>query len=710
LVNFRPGFAIFRISCDNLRKSFFTRGENLMKFFITLFSVLLLVSQTVSAQIMAPTFNVEELLKVRRVSDPQVSPDGKLVAYAVGDVKLEDNRVVNQIYVVSIDGGAPKQLTETKGSSSTPRWSPDGKKIAYGNAGQIWTMNADGSDKKQITTLSSGAGNPVWSPDGNLIAFVSDVYPDCSDDACNQRKDEAAEKSKVKAVVTERLLFRHWNEWRDKKRTHLFVVSSNGGTAKQITSGDWDSPPYAASSFADYAFSPDSKEIAFLRNPDKVEATSTNSDIYTVAVNGGTAKNITRTNLGYDASPMYTKDGKYIIYRSQATATFEADRWRLMRFDRQNGQAVELTRGFDEQVEDFTIAPDSKTIYFTAGQRGRTPIFSVLVEPVSKTASPVRKVFVNAFASNLQTADGKSLVFAHASSKMPPEIMRINSDGNGLTALTTTNAGMMQSYGLQDLEEIEWIGAANTKIHGFLTFPANFDKNKKYPLIVLIHGGPQGAWFDGWSYRWNPQVWANQGYVVFLPNPRGSTTYGQKFVNEISGDWGGKVFDDIKNGVAEVIKKPYIDKNRIGGAGASYGGYMVNWILGHNNDPRFKFKALLSHAGVYNLESMAGVTEELWFTNWEFKGMPWTNPAMYAKWSPHKFAANFKTPTLVTHGEQDFRVPIGEGLQLYTALQMNGTDSKLIYFPDEGHWILKPQNSEFWHKNVFEWFAKYLKP
>ena len=258
-------------------------------------------------------------------------------------------------------------------------------------------------------------------------------------------------------------------------------------------------------------------------------------------------------------------------------------------------------------------------------------------------------------------------------------------------------------------EDVDWTGATNTRIHGWLLKPANFDPNRKYPLIVLIHGGPQGAWMDSWSYRWNPQIYANAGYIVFAPNPRGSTTYGQKLVDEVSADWGGKAFIDIKNGVAEVIKHPYVDRNRIGAAGASYGGYMVDWLLGHNNDPRFKFKAFVSHAGVYNLESMAGATEELWFVNWEFKGQPWENPVNYNRWSPHKFVKNFNTPTLVTAGELDYRVPVDQSLQLFTGLQLRNVPSKLIIFPDEGHWILKPRNSEMWHRNVLEWFGKYLK-
>jgi dipeptidyl aminopeptidase/acylaminoacyl peptidase len=308
------------------------------------------------------------------------------------------------------------------------------------------------------------------------------------------------------------------------------------------------------------------------------------------------------------------------------------------------------------------------------------------------------------------TPDGRSFVFASSSMASPTEIVRVNADGSGMTPLTKFNETQMSPYALRPAEEMTWKGALNATVHGYVLKPANFDASRKYPLIVLIHGGPQGAWNDNWGYRWNPQIFADAGYVIFMPNPRGSTGYGQKFVNDISGDWGGKAFTDITNGVAAVIKQPYIDKSRIGAAGASYGGYMVDWLLGHNNDPRFKFKAFVSHAGVYNLESMAGATEELWFVNWEFKGMPWQNPTLYQKWSPHKFAGNFDTPTLVTAGEIDFRVPVDQDLQLFTALQLNRVPSKLIIFPDEGHWILKPQNSEFWYRNVLDWFGKYLKP
>ena len=653
------------------------------------------------------TYTIDDLMKVRRVGDPQLSPDGRRVAFTIGDVNFDGNRVLTQIYVTSIEGGSMKQLTSGDRSSTSPRWSPDGKKIAFTTRSQVWVMDDDGDNKEQVTKISTGEAPPVWSPDGKWIAFTSDVYPDCDNDDCNKKRDEKAESSKVKAHIVTRLLYKHWDEWRDVKRTHVFVVSSKGGTAREITPGDFDSPPYAAASGVDYAFSPDSTEIAFLRNPDKVEAISTNSDIFVMPLNGGASKNITVRNRGYDAGPIYTRDGKYILYRSQATAGFEADRWRLMAYNRATGTSVELTKGFDQQVDELVLSPDGNSIYFMAGDRGKSPIFRI---PFA--GGVPQKVVPNVFASGLRiTPDGKALVFASSSMASPAEIYTSNADGTGLTALTSVNSQLIGRANLKTAEEIEWTGALGKKIHGYVVKPTNFDASKKYPLVVLIHGGPQSAWNDNWGYRWNPQVFANAGYVVFAPNPRGSTGYGQQFVNEISGDWGGKVYVDLMNGVADVLRRsPFIDRNRIGAAGASYGGYMVNWILGHNNDPRFRFKVLVSHDGVYNLESMYATTEELWFPEWEFKGTPWTNPTMYSRWSPHKFVQNFNTPILLIHGELDYRVPIGEGMQLFTAVQRKGINSKILIFPDEGHWVLKPQNLQLWFNTILDWVDKYLQP
>src|SRR5688572_20949671 len=373
-----------------------------MKRFVTSISVLLFAFTSLVVAQDTRRFTIQELLKVRRVADPQVSPDGKHVAFTIGDVNFDANRVVTQIYVMTMATGAEiKRLTSGDSSASGPRWSPDGKKIAYVTGGQIWVMDDDGEDKEQVTKISTGASGPVWSPDGKWIAFTSEVYPDCKNEDCNRQKEEAAGKSKVKAHITDRLLYRHWVEWRDVKRTHVFIVSSKGGEPRDLTPGDFDAPPYAVAGDIDYSFSPDSRELAYLRNPDKVEAISTNSDVYTVPTVGGAAKNITARNRGYEDGPVYTKDGQRILYRSQATAGFEADRWRLMSYNRATGVSSELLRGFDLNVEDFVVSPDGGTIYFLAGERGLHTIHKV-----SSTGGAAQRIVNNVFATNLQvTAD-----------------------------------------------------------------------------------------------------------------------------------------------------------------------------------------------------------------------------------------------------------------------------------------------------------------
>src|SRR6201988_5341366 len=429
--------------------------------FVVLFAIVLVSLTSVVAQ--TRTYTFEDLMKVRRVGDPQISPDGSKVAFTIGDVSFDANRTVTPIYVVPIQGGEPKQLTKEERSSSAPRWSPDGKKIAFLTGSQIWEIDADGDNKEQVTKISTGAAGPVWSPDSKWIGFTSEVYPVCNNDECNKKKDEAAENSKVKAHITSRLLFRHWDEWRDVKRTHVFVVSSKGGTARDITPGDFDSPPYAAASGVDFAFSPDSTEIAYIRNPDKVEAVSTNSDLFVVNLAGGAAKDITQSNHGYDVGPVYTPDGRYILYRSQATAGFEADRWRLMAYNRATGTSEQLTMGFDLQVEELVVSPDGNSIYFTAADRGKSPIFMI---PFS--GGVPQKIVANVFASNLRvTPDGKTFVFASSSMASPAEIYKSNADGSGLTALSSANAQLMARANLKPAEEIEWTGALGKKVHGF---------------------------------------------------------------------------------------------------------------------------------------------------------------------------------------------------------------------------------------------------
>ena len=664
------------------------------------------------AQGPAARFNVREMLKIQRVADPQLSPDGRWVAYQVTVPDVPANRNRTQLFVVAAAGGEPKQLTTGNSSATSPRWSPDGGRIAFTTGGQVWTMKPDGSDLKQVTNISTGASDPVWSPDGRSIAFASEVYPDCPDDACNKQRDEAAEQNPVKPHVTTRLFIRHWTEWKGPKRSHVFVVPSDGGSARDLTPGDWDAPPFSLGDPVDYAFSPDSKELAYARNTDRLESTSTNADIFVVAVAGGEPRRLTGDNKGADRTPRYSPDGRYVAYRSQATPMFESDRWRLMLYDRQTNRTREVLPKYDAYVDDFAFAPDGNSVYFVSGERGEQPVFNA-----SLADGSVRKL-LGGYNGDVQVSkDSRLLVFTRSTAASPAEIYTARMDGvaplngsaNQAAPLTHTNDAFMKQFSLRPAEELTWEGAGGAKVSGWLVRPPDFDATKKYPLVVLIHGGPQGAWGNSWGYRWNPQVYAGAGYVAFLPNPRGSTGYGQQFTNEISGDWGGKAYTDIMNGVAKVAAMPFVDKQNVAAAGASYGGYMVEWILGHNDHPAVKFKTLVAHAGVFNLESMYGATEELWFPEWEFKGTPWDAPELYAKWSPHRFAKNFKTPTLVTHGELDFRVPLDQGLQLFTYLQRQGVESKLVVFPDEGHWILKPGNSLFWHTTVLDWLDSHLK-
>ena len=679
-----------------------------MKRFVALTALIVFAAASVSAQQGLRAFTMEDLLKARRVSDPRLSPDGKWIAYTVADTDREANRRVTQIYLLPTAGGEPRQLTSERQSSTSPRWSPDGARLAFVSSReggqQSWTFEVASGKLERISNISTGADNPVWSPDGRWLAFTSDIYPECTTDDCNRQRAEKAASSKVTAKITDRLLFRHWNAWKEGKRSHVFVVPSAGGAARDLTPGDFDAPPFSLGGQVDYAFSPDSSELAFASNREKVEATSTNGDIFVVPVAGGEARRLTGANTGNDLTPLYSPDGRYLAYRSQTRAGFESDRWRLMLYDRRTNQTRAVTEALDSSVESYSFTRDGARVYFVAAERGRHPIYSLTL-----STGEIKKV-VEGFNDDVQISpDARTLVFTRQSMARPIEIFRASADGAALTQLTRTNDALFAGVYSPAAEEVEWTGAEAARVHGFLLKPHNFDASKKYPLIVLIHGGPQGAWNDNWSYRWNPQIFASKGYVVFMPNPRGSTGYGQKFTDEISGDWGGKVVTDILNGVAQVAAAPYIDRERIGAAGGSYGGYMVNWIEGHNDDARVRFRALVSHAGVFNATSMAGATEELWFTQWEFKGMPWENPEVYNRWSPHMFVKNFKTPMLVIHGELDYRVPYTESLQLFTALQLQGVESRLLIFPDEGHWILKPQNSALWYNTVINWFDKHLK-
>jgi dipeptidyl aminopeptidase/acylaminoacyl peptidase len=678
-------------------------------------------------------FTFEDMMQLKRVGEPAVSPDSRWVAFSAVDVSLDANTKTPHLWIIPVAGGEAKRLTPESGvGEDRPRFSPEGKRVIFetardGGSTQIWVQDFDTTsgtltgDPKKVTSISTEVSGGSWSPDGKSVLFVSSVFPDCNDDACNQQRDDERVKSKVKALTFDHLMFRHWTHYDNGKRSHLFIVSIEGGVARDLTPGNYDVPPFSLGGQDQYAFSPDGKEIAYTCNTDEVQATSTNSDVFVVPSTGGTAKRIT-TNPGSDSTPIYSPDGKYIAYRSQLRGGYESDRFRLMLYDRATGKITDLTPNFDRWVDSIAWSPDSKTIYLTAGNEGENPVYALRLAQ----ANPWPEELVDGYNdSPTPTPDGKMLVFNTQSIAAPSEIYaaplmfaqcRMAFPPNAYSIpdclmskakpLTHMNDEVLSTVAMQPMESFWFTGAAKEKVQGFLLRPPGFDNNKRYPVKFLIHGGPQGAWGDDWSFRWNPELFAANGYVVVTINFHGSTGYGQKFIDAINGNWGGAPYEDLMMGLDYAEKTyPFIEKGRECALGASYGGYAINWIEGHTD----RFKCLVSHDGMFNTESAFGTTEELWFNEWEFKGTPWTNREMYRKWSPHLYVTNFKTPMLVVHGQLDYRLDVSEGFQLFTTLQRLKVPSKMLYFPDEGHWVLKPQNSRFWYETVKAWVDEWTK-
>jgi len=660
---------------------------------------------TALASAQKPAFDVQALLQIARISDPQLSPDGTAVSFSVQRVELDQNNKPIQIYTVPSAGGTPRQITHDGSLNQRARWSPDGKRIAYisnrGGSSQIWLMDPDGENPQQVTTLSTEADGVLFSPDGKKLLFTSNVFPDCDDDLCNKTRLEDENKSKVKARSYTSLLYRHWTGWQTKRRSHLFAMDLEGGRPKDLTPGTRDVPPFSLGGPDDYAISPDSSEVVYAMNADPSPATSTNSDLYAVPIDGGDSKKLT-TSPGADLSPQYSPDGKSIAYRSQERGGYESDRWRLAVLDRSNNRTSILTDSLDRPVSSFAWFSDSSRIFFTAQDRGRQ---TIQIIPSKGGATKVIASGAQTLDDLVFSADGKTMIYTGQSGSAPTEIFRISSGGGAPVALTHLNDTLLAQYGLKPLEDFWVEGADKAKVQSFIVKPNNFQDGVKYPVLFLIHGGPEGEWGESWTYRWNAQVFASAGFVVIEPNPRGSTGYGQKFTEDIKEDWGGKPYEDIMAVVDHVAALPYVDADRMAAAGGSYGGYMIDWLLGHTT----RFKCLVSHAGVYDLRSEFGATEELWFPLWEYGGAPWEKPEVYEKWSPSNFVQSFKTPTLVIHGELDFRVPYTQGLQLFTALQLQKVPSKLLVYPDEGHWVLKPQNSVLWYNTFLDWVGEWTK-
>jgi len=681
-------------------------------------------------------FTFQDMMSLKRVAEPVPSPDGKWVLFSAVDVSLEANTKTPHVWVVPTAGGQEREIIAAQ-DADRPRWAPDGKRFLFlstkEGGSQIWLADFDTSSGRvtgphKLTSIATEADGPIWSPDGRNILFVSNVYPECTDEACNQKKVEESAHTKIKALIFTHLLYRHWNGYKESKRSHLLVIPAAGGASRDLTPGDHDVPPFSLGGQDDYAFSPDGQEVCYTSNHDEEEATSTNNDLFTVSVNGGPAKKIT-DNPASDSTPLYSPDGKYIAYRAQFRPGYESDRFRLMLYDRKTGERKDLTEKFVVWIGTFAWATNSQAIFFVAESRGMAIIGRLEVGP-DPTYHPSRPscgfTCIAGIISRTPIGDlvppnsgydddvaptpnGERIIFTRMSIHAPTEIYS-RSTGQEFfpqagQQLTHVNDAVLSQVSMSPLEHFWFTGAENVRVEGFLVKPPNFDPNKKYPVKFLIHGGPQGAWGDDWSYRWNPELFAANGYVIVMINPRGSTGYDQKFIDDINGDWGGRAFEDLMKGLDYAERTyPFIDKDRECALGASYGGYMANWILGHTD----RFKCIVSHDGMFNTESAWGTTEELWFNEWEFKGTPYNNRELYRKWSPHLSATSFKTPTLVIHSQLDYRLDVSEGFQLFTTLQRLKIPSKMLYFPDEGHWILKPENSQLWYKTVNDWVDQWV--
>jgi dipeptidyl aminopeptidase/acylaminoacyl peptidase len=642
--------------------------------------VLLLLILSAGALPAQRPMTARDLWTLGRVGAPALSPDGREVAYAVTRYDLETFKSKTELWKVPVTGGAPV-LVSSPGSS--PSWSPTGA-LAYTRGGQIWIGD------KQVSNVESGAAGPiVWSRDGTKLLFNASVAAGTS-----------PARPKSEAKVYDELSYRHWDEWEDGLRNHVFVLDIATGKATDLTPGAFDSPPIALEGFQDYAISPDGAEVLFTRNADVAAMVGTGNDIWAVSSAGGEPRLITESNAN-DNSPQYSPDGRYISYLGMTRPGFEADRTQLMLYDTKTQQHRSLTSGLDLSVDFYEWSADGRTIHFLAGDEINHSIFRVDL----KGGAPVQ-LTRSTYNSAVDVArDGKTMVVARQSVAAPVELFLLDAAGSMLRQLTNVNGEQLKEIALQPAEPFWFTGAEGAKVQGFVVKPPNFDASKKYPVVYLIHGGPQGVWGNSWSYRWNPNMFSAPGYVVVAVNPRGSTGYGQKFTDEITGDWGGKVYTDLMNGLDYALATyPFMDKERVAAAGASYGGYMINWINGHTN----RFKALINHDGLFNTYSMYGSTEELWFPEWEFGGLPWERPDGYQKWNPANYAQYMKTPTLVIHGGLDYRVPLEQGLMTFTALRRQGVPSRLLYFPDEGHWVLKPQNAFVWWNEMLGWLDTYI--
>ena len=677
---------------------------------LTLLPLICASLMSVTALADSHPFNVDDLWNMQRVGAPVASPNGQFVAFSVSTPDMAANKSRSDLYLRKVDGNdSARRLTTNDASDVSPQWSSDGQFVYFlssrSGSMQLWRIALSGGEAEQVSRYDTDINAYKLSPDGKRILLGFEMMTDCKDLACNNKKEDDAKAKKNTGKQYDRLFVRHWDTWKDGHVGKLFIDELNGGSvanqAKLLADLDADVPTKPFGGDEEWSFSSDSKSVFFVaRLKGKTEAWSTNSDIYQINTDGSGLKNLTDDNKGYDNLPVASSNGKMLAYVSMARPMFEADKFAIKVRDLSSGTTRDISTQLDRSFGSLSWSGDNKTVYATADDVGNHSLFAIEVAS-GKYTRLISKGNVASY-----TVAGKNIVYGFDNLKSPVELHRIAANGGGATKLTAFNDELIKQVKFGDYEQFSFAGANDEKVYGYIVKPANFDASKKYPIAFLVHGGPQGSFGDHFHYRWNPQTYTGQGFVAVMIDFHGSTGYGQAFTDSISGDWGGKPFIDLQKGMDHVAKNyAYANTDNACALGGSYGGFMMAWIAGNWSD---KFKCIVNHAGIFDGRAMYYTTEEIWFDEWEHSGPQYLNPDHYEKFNPINFVNNWKTPMLVVHGVKDYRVPYSQGLAAFTAAQRRGVESEMLVFPDENHWILKPQNSKQWHDAVNRWLHKHL--
>jgi dipeptidyl aminopeptidase/acylaminoacyl peptidase len=656
-------------------------------------------------------FTVHDLLAMERISDPEPSPQGDKVAFELRTTDLEANKGRFDLWLVNTDGTGLTRLTSDPAADNNPRWSPDGKSLYFlstrSGSSQVWRLAIGGGDPVQITRLPLDVSNLTVSPDGSRLAFSIDVFVDCPTLACTKERQDAQAKQKSSGRVYQggTGFFRHWDTWSEGQRSHLFVLPVAGGEPVDVSRGlNADTPSKPFGGTEEYTFSPDGRSVVFAaRNVGAEEPWSTNLDLFLAPVDGSAPpRNLTAANTATDNLPAFSPDGRTLAWLAMARPGFEADRLRIKLMDLASGRQRTLAEEWDRSPEGLQFSPDGRTLYATAEDVGQVPLFAIDV-----ATGKVTKLVAQGHVRTPKLAGGR-IVFGRDDLRTPVELFAARLDGTGVQQITRVNAGRVAAARMGEPEQFSFPGAGGDTVYGWTVKPAGFEPGRKYPIAFLIHGGPQGSFNNEFHYRWNAQAYAGAGYGVVMIDFHGSTGYGQAFTDAIRMDWGDKPLIDLQKGLeAAVARYPWLDGDRACALGASYGGYMINWIAGNWPD---RFRCLVVHDGIFDQRMMYYGTEELWFPEWENGGPYWQSAANYEKYNPANFVERWKTPELVVHGGRDYRVPDNQGIATFTTLQRRGIPSQFLYFPDENHWVLKPANSILWHDTLLAWLDRWLKP